>query len=114
VLDELLAPTAQVRIVEAGETWSGRGRDGAARLRAALEQHEAGRPTLLSGDFHPGTDSYTVVDTYELEDGTVWSRTLVVATGPERMIEALTLYRYQVAPPTRPEAGPEARRAALA
>lgn len=96
VLDEELTPTAQVRIVDAGGTWSGRGPDGAAHLRAALEQHYARRPTLLSGDFHPGSDAFTVVETYALDDGTVWSRTLVVALGPDG-VRALTLYRHRLA-----------------
>jgi hypothetical protein len=95
-LDELLVANAQVRIVDGSDAWDGRGPEGAARLREALERHERRGRRPLTGAVHPGMDAFTVVGTYVLDDGTVWLRTLVVTLGGDR-VRGLALYRYPLA-----------------
>jgi hypothetical protein len=94
--DELLTPDARVRIVDAESSWSGRGDEATARLREFASAHEAVWAHPIAAVPHPGADTFTVVGTYGQADGAVWSRTLVLTFGGER-ISSVALYNYPVA-----------------
>lgn len=93
VLDELLTPTASIRVVDDGDAWDGRGPVGSARLRTTLHGHYERGALPLTGYVHPGRDTLTVVGTYRLKDGSAWSRTLVVNVEGGR-IGGLALHRH--------------------
>ena len=82
---------ARIRVVGAGEAWDERGPDAVRRLGTVLAQDEALAGRQLRGDVHPGVPSFTVVSTWETDDGPV-DRVLVVASYGDR-IDELTWYR---------------------
>lgn len=96
VLDEVVTPSTAIRVVDAGEAWSGRGPSATDRLRAALIDHQERGLNTVAADSMPSVDMYTVVDRYVLDDGSTWSRTLVVTFGGERVIE-IAVFRHPVA-----------------
>lgn len=108
VLDELLGPNAVAQVVDEDEARSGRGSEGTALLRSALEAHRSAGLEPLSGEVLPSVDMFTIVGTYRLGDGSVWSRTLVVTLRAERVI-GLALFRHRLAGTTGPPRGTRAR-----
>jgi hypothetical protein len=75
---ELVPRSARVRFADDGHVSEGRGPDAARRMLAALADHRARGLRPLTGQSHLATDATTTVGTYELEDGSRWTRTLVV------------------------------------
>jgi hypothetical protein len=93
---ELLEPTTRISVMDSGASWSGRGGDAAQRLVAVLAEHDALQPRTLTGSIHSSPGSFTIVDSYELNDGSAWARTLVLTLIGLR-ITGVAVHRFPLA-----------------
>ncbi len=84
-LEELLAPQADVRIVNRGSDWSGRGPDAARRLIAALREDPLRAGHQVRGDVQSGLPTFTAVLAYELPDGSRAERVVSARIRDERI-----------------------------
>jgi hypothetical protein len=90
---ELLAPKLWVRIDEGVGTREKRGGDAADELIAALAGHRDRGVHVSDGHVHVSPRDLTTVATYELADGTRWTRTMVYKARGGK-ITGVGLYRY--------------------
>jgi hypothetical protein len=88
----MLGPRASVRIVSAEGEWRGRGRAARERLERTLASDPALRGRQRRADLHPGLPTHAVVASYELDDGSVEHRVLVLLLR-RHLVEAVTYYR---------------------
>lgn len=95
----MLAPRVRVRTSDGATPREARGDAGRALLREALTAHEALSPRPLWSDALSGESNFTFISAYELEDGTTWSRTLVLAiTADGEIATAATFAVRSVSP----------------
>src|SRR5207302_1834199 len=86
------APRAWVRVVDDGASFEGRGEAAVRELLRVMAEERAGKPRTLSGEIHTSPTAFTTVGTYELADGSRWTRTLVMHV-QRRRVTRLALYR---------------------
>lgn len=84
-IEGLLEPTAFVRLVGPELDAHGRGEPMIRRLVETLMGDEAFAGRQLRGDVHPGLPTFTLVATYERDDGTHQHRVLVVTAEGSRV-----------------------------
>jgi hypothetical protein len=93
---ELLEPTTRVSLVNGTASWERRGHDAGRLLFDALAKHDALGPRALSGRIHSSPGSFTIVDSYELGDGSCWARTTVLSLSGLR-ITGVAVHLFQLA-----------------
>jgi hypothetical protein len=89
----LLTPQVRIRLDDDGSVSDGRGEQAARRLLAALADHRHHAQRPLSGRVHLSTEAFTTVGSYELDDGSHWTRVLVVEVHGGAITE-VAVYRY--------------------
>jgi hypothetical protein len=92
----ILSPHARIRIVDGGESFDGRGDAAAEKLLSALDEHRLRGLRPLFGNLHASAGLFTTVIGYELDDGSRWTRTLVLDIAYPR-IGSIAMYRHPLA-----------------
>jgi hypothetical protein len=92
LLDEIIAPAANIRVVGFGEDWQGRGLEAQQRFRRLLSEDPALKRRQLSGDVHPGLPMFTFVGTYAGANGSVHHRVIAAAIHGD-IVERIAYYR---------------------
>ena len=91
----LFGPRAWVRVVDDGHDAEGRGEEAVRDLLRAVAEHRENGLRPLTGEVHASAAAFTNVGTYELGDGSRWTRTLVVNLRGRRIVR-LALYRQRL------------------
>jgi hypothetical protein len=86
------AEDARIRVLGSGMAWDARGAGAVARFGEVLAADPALAGRQVRGDVHPAVPAFTIVSTWEAEDGTVSDRVLLVGRYGDR-IDELTWYR---------------------
>jgi hypothetical protein len=89
----LTSPKVRVRVAGDVDEQRGRGEQAARALVAAVAEHRDTGRRILSGATHVSHGQFTAVTTYAINDGTRWSRVLVLTVEGEQIAEA-SLYRF--------------------
>lgn len=91
----LFGQRAWVRVVDGEASAEARGEEGVRALLEAVASHRERGLRPLTGEVHASPTAFTSVGTYELDDGSRWSRTLVIQVRRNR-VTRLALHRQRV------------------
>jgi Sulfotransferase family len=97
VARSILAADVRVRIHDGSETFRGRGEDATAKLMATLDKHRILGLQAATGELHGSPGTFTSVLTYDLENTSRWTRTLVFYVTYPKITEII-MYRFPLSP----------------